>query len=112
MIALNQKESGWCELDGPIDELAENVENILLQKSPILREYYGFVISDDGFIEALPLLLGNQTNFTSDRKKDKKNIRFFRQSYARIELSADLHTTPRKLCIFPFYSSIFLIRTL
>lgn len=57
-LALNSKESGWCEADGPIDELATSVKDILLQKADILKEYYGLRISIDGYLESLPLLLG------------------------------------------------------
>lgn len=52
------EESGWCEEDGPIDELAETVKNTLVQKAPILKEYYGIVISNDGLLHSLPLILG------------------------------------------------------
>lgn len=58
ILALNNKESGWCEQDGPINELAENVEEALTQKADMLREYYGFSISSNGHLESLPLILG------------------------------------------------------
>lgn len=57
-IALKSKESGWCENDGPIDELAASVCEILTSKAPILKEYYGLKISIDGYLQALPILLG------------------------------------------------------
>lgn len=58
ILALNSKESGWCEEDGPIDELAENVETALIQKAEMLKEYYGISISSSGQLESLPLILG------------------------------------------------------
>lgn len=58
VLALNDEESGWCEEDGPIDELAESVRDTLIQKSPILKEYYGFNISSDGYLHSLPLIFG------------------------------------------------------
>lgn len=63
VLALNNKESGWCEQDGPISELAENVEEALVQKADMLREYYGLSISNTGHLESLPLILG-ETSFT------------------------------------------------
>lgn len=58
ILALNNKESGWCEQDGSIDELAENVLEVLLQKADMLKEYYRISISNKGYLESLPLLLG------------------------------------------------------
>lgn len=58
ILALKNKESGWCEEDGPIDELADNVEMALIQKSEMLKEYYGLSISSSGHLESLPLILG------------------------------------------------------
>lgn len=60
VLALKDEESGWCEQDGPIDELAESVENTLIQKAPILKEYYGFSIDNDGYLHSLPLILGKK----------------------------------------------------
>lgn len=57
-LALRTKESGWCEADGSIDELSQSVCDILCDKAPILREYYGISISADGHLESLPMLLG------------------------------------------------------
>lgn len=58
VLALNNKESGWCELDGPIDELADSIQDILLQKADMLKEYYGISISNNGHLETLPSILG------------------------------------------------------
>lgn len=58
ILALNNEESGWCEQDGSIDELAENVEEALIQKADMLKEYYGISISSSGDLQSLPLILG------------------------------------------------------
>lgn len=58
-IALKSKESGWCESDGAIEELSSSVSEILIGKAAILREYYGLKISIDGYLQAVPILLGN-----------------------------------------------------
>lgn len=58
VLALNNKESGWCELDGSIDELADNIQDILLQKADMLKEYYRLSISNSGHLETLPSILG------------------------------------------------------
>lgn len=59
-IALKSKESGWCESDGPIAELAASVSAILVEKAPIVREYYGLRVTADGCLRSLPILLGTQ----------------------------------------------------
>lgn len=58
VLALNNKESGWCEQDGPMDELADNVQDALIQKSDMLKEYFALSITSDGHLESLPLILG------------------------------------------------------
>lgn len=58
LLALNTEESGWTPEDGPIDELADTVRDILIQKSQILNEYYNMKITDDGMLHSLPILLG------------------------------------------------------
>ncbi|CAD7087927.1 unnamed protein product [Hermetia illucens] len=59
MIALRSSESGWTDGDGPLDELAERVEQILIEKSPIMREYFALDIDENGFLNTLPVLLTN-----------------------------------------------------
>lgn len=63
VLALNNKESGWCESDGPIDELAENIHDILLQKADMLKEYYRLSISNSGHLESIPSILGEKHDF-------------------------------------------------
>lgn len=64
ILALNNKESGWCPNDGPIDELADSIQEILLQKANMLKEYYRLSISDDGKLESLPSILGTKSKPT------------------------------------------------
>lgn len=63
LLALESEESGWTPEDGPIDDLATTVRDILVKKAIILQEYYSFLISDDGRLLQLPLLLGILTQF-------------------------------------------------
>lgn len=63
IIALNTEESGWTPEDGPVEELSERIVEILIGKAPLLKEYYNLCITDDGFIETLPILLGRYNDF-------------------------------------------------
>ncbi|XP_075166250.1 DNA mismatch repair ATPase Mlh1 [Haematobia irritans] len=56
-LALDTPESGWCEEDGDKDELASRAEEILIEKSPILREYFSMIIDEKGNLESIPSLL-------------------------------------------------------
>ncbi|XP_023294215.2 DNA mismatch repair protein Mlh1 [Lucilia cuprina] len=57
LIALNSSESGWTEEDGDKEELSKNAADILLEKAPIMREYFSLNISAEGELETLPSLL-------------------------------------------------------
>ncbi|XP_037827108.1 DNA mismatch repair protein Mlh1 [Lucilia sericata] len=57
LIALNSSESGWTEEDGDKEELAKNAAEILLEKAPIMREYFSLTVSAEGELETLPSLL-------------------------------------------------------
>lgn len=61
VLALESDDSGWTPEDGPIEDLANTVCDILVKKAIILREYYSFLISADGRLLQLPLLLGKLT---------------------------------------------------
>lgn len=61
MLALDCEESSWTPDDGPKEELANTVRDILVNKAIIMKEYYNVIINDDGYLETLPVLLGNQT---------------------------------------------------
>ncbi|XP_061387697.1 DNA mismatch repair protein Mlh1 [Musca vetustissima] len=56
-LALNTPESGWTEEDGDKDELAERASEILIEKSPIMREYFSMTINSSGQLETIPSLL-------------------------------------------------------
>ena len=57
-MALDDAESGWTEVDGPKTELAESVQELLVEKGPMLDDYFSIVIDCDGNLCSLPLLLG------------------------------------------------------
>jgi DNA mismatch repair protein MLH1 len=57
-MALDDAESGWTEVDGPKTELAQSVQELLIEKAPMLDEYFSTVIDSDGNLCSLPLLLG------------------------------------------------------
>uniref|UniRef100_A0A182R0Z6 DNA mismatch repair protein S5 domain-containing protein n=1 Tax=Anopheles farauti TaxID=69004 RepID=A0A182R0Z6_9DIPT len=59
-LALADPESGYAgEEDGPVDELAARVVEILVEHADLLREYYALSIRSDGYLESLPKLLDN-----------------------------------------------------
>lgn len=62
-LALESPESGWTTEDGRIEDLADSVRDILVDKAAILREYYAFEISSDGYLLRIPVLLGLLMNF-------------------------------------------------
>nr|XP_019526915.2 DNA mismatch repair protein Mlh1-like [Aedes albopictus] len=57
MFALQDAESGWTEDDGPRDELAERIEEILISKAPLMKEYFSLCISADGMLESIPIVV-------------------------------------------------------
>jgi DNA mismatch repair protein MLH1 len=57
-MALDDAESGWTEVDGPKAELAQSVQELLIEKTSMLDEYFSTVIDSDGSLCSLPLLLG------------------------------------------------------
>lgn len=65
LLALDTEECGWTEEDGSKDELAEKVREILIEKSQLIKEYFGVYVSDDGMLTHLPLLLGKEEAKTS-----------------------------------------------
>lgn len=58
VLALDNEESGWSEEDGPKEELAQNVCDLLVDKADMLKEYYGMHITSDAYIKSMPILLG------------------------------------------------------
>lgn len=96
ILALNNKESGWCEQDGPIDELADNVQDALMQKSDMLKEYFGLCISSSGYLESLPLILGQLLmDFIVDR--------IFCNKMAKKKACADLDYIFKLVIKYVFY---------
>lgn len=57
MLGLNTEEAGWTEGDGPKEELATSVKELLLEKADMLKEYFSIVIDRKGNLKSLPLLL-------------------------------------------------------
>ncbi|XP_017149227.1 DNA mismatch repair protein Mlh1 [Drosophila miranda] len=58
MIALDSEAAGWTPEDGDKTELAASAVQILQQKAPIMKEYFGLRISEEGLVESLPSLVG------------------------------------------------------
>ncbi|KAF7286678.1 hypothetical protein GWI33_004702 [Rhynchophorus ferrugineus] len=59
LIGLNLAEAGWTEDDGPKDELAQRISEILVEKGPMLNEYFSLNIDEQGKLRTLPILLDN-----------------------------------------------------
>ncbi|XP_043518406.1 DNA mismatch repair protein Mlh1 isoform X2 [Frieseomelitta varia] len=57
MLGLDTEEAGWTEEDGPKEELATNVKELLLEKADMLKEYFSIVIDKKGNLKSLPVLL-------------------------------------------------------
>ncbi|CAK9807844.1 DNA mismatch repair protein Mlh1 [Anthophora quadrimaculata] len=57
MLGLDSEEAGWTEDDGPKQELATSVKELLLEKTEMLREYFSIVIDKRGNLKSLPVLL-------------------------------------------------------
>ncbi|EDW89308.1 DNA mismatch repair protein Mlh1 [Drosophila yakuba] len=57
MLSLESEAAGWTPEDGNKGELADSAAEILLKKAPIMREYFGLRISEEGMLESLPSLL-------------------------------------------------------
>ncbi|XP_018340393.1 PREDICTED: DNA mismatch repair protein Mlh1 [Trachymyrmex septentrionalis] len=57
MIALDSGETGWTEEDGPKEELAARVKELLLEKADMMNEYFSIVMDKVGNLRSLPILL-------------------------------------------------------
>lgn len=62
MIALDSEEAGWTEADGPKEELAQSVKELLSSKAGMLEDYFSMDIDADGNLTSIPLLLGCYLN--------------------------------------------------
>uniref|UniRef100_A0A182N345 DNA mismatch repair protein S5 domain-containing protein n=1 Tax=Anopheles dirus TaxID=7168 RepID=A0A182N345_9DIPT len=59
-LGLADPESGYAgEEDGPVDELADRIVQVLVEHAPLMREYFSVSIRADGYLESLPKLLDN-----------------------------------------------------
>ena len=58
LLALNDPESGWSEGDGRKEDLAGYINDLLVSKAGMLREYFSLEIDEEGKICTLPYLLG------------------------------------------------------
>lgn len=63
ILGLDTEEAGWTEEDGPKEELATNVKELLLEKADMMKEYFSIVIDKKGNLKSLPVLLGNNDMF-------------------------------------------------
>ncbi|KYN05381.1 DNA mismatch repair protein Mlh1 [Cyphomyrmex costatus] len=57
MIALDSGETGWTKEDGPKEELAARVKELLLEKADMMNEYFSIVMDKVGNLRSLPVLL-------------------------------------------------------
>ena len=58
LLALDQPESGWTEMDGPKEDIADYVVKFLLSKAPMMSDYFSLSIDSEGNLCMLPYLLG------------------------------------------------------
>ncbi|XP_072029569.1 DNA mismatch repair protein Mlh1-like [Amphiura filiformis] len=59
ILALESEESGWSESDGPKEQLAQYVVELLQSKAEMLEDYFSLEIDKSGQLCTLPLLLDN-----------------------------------------------------
>ncbi|XP_022080123.1 DNA mismatch repair protein Mlh1-like isoform X2 [Acanthaster planci] len=57
MLALDSEESGWTEEDGPKEQLAQYVLQLLQSKAEMLADYFSLQIDKEGNLCTIPLLL-------------------------------------------------------
>ncbi|KAF7414045.1 hypothetical protein HZH68_002534 [Vespula germanica] len=57
ILGLETEEAGWTEEDGPKEELATSVKELLLEKADMMKEYFSIVIDKKGNLKSLPILL-------------------------------------------------------
>ncbi|XP_058799424.1 DNA mismatch repair protein Mlh1 [Phymastichus coffea] len=59
VLGLDCEEAGWTEEIGEKEELAERVQELLLEKADMLRQYFSIYIDKKGQLKSLPILLEN-----------------------------------------------------
>ncbi|XP_043213715.1 DNA mismatch repair protein Mlh1-like isoform X2 [Amphibalanus amphitrite] len=57
LLGLEQKDAGWTEEDGPKEELADCVCQVLQRHADMLDDYFSIQVDGQGRLRALPLLL-------------------------------------------------------
>ncbi|XP_066260659.1 DNA mismatch repair protein Mlh1-like [Euwallacea similis] len=57
LSGLDMPDVGWTEEDGPKEELAARISEILIEKGPMLNEYFSIDIDSKGVLKSLPILL-------------------------------------------------------
>lgn len=55
VIALGENDSGWDQSDGPKETLADQFSALLVEKGPMLDEYFSIGVTDDGTLSTLPV---------------------------------------------------------
>ncbi|KAL7634271.1 UNVERIFIED_CONTAM: hypothetical protein RMT77_015601 [Armadillidium vulgare] len=63
LLALEQEESGWSEEDGPKEDLASYVVELLQSKIPMLEDYFSLKINNEGYLLTLPYILDDYVPF-------------------------------------------------
>ncbi|XP_011496645.1 PREDICTED: DNA mismatch repair protein Mlh1 [Ceratosolen solmsi marchali] len=59
ILGLECEEAGWSESIGDKKDLAMRVQELLLEKSDMLRQYFSICIDKKGYLKSLPILLEN-----------------------------------------------------
>lgn len=57
LLGLETKDAGWTKEDGKKEDLAKSVEELLLEKADMMKEYFSIVIDKKGNLKSLPILL-------------------------------------------------------
>ena len=57
LLALDLEEVGWTPEDGDKQDIAKNVQELLMEKSAMLDDYFSLKIGSDGLLHSLPMLL-------------------------------------------------------
>ncbi|TMW62850.1 hypothetical protein Poli38472_005468 [Pythium oligandrum] len=57
--ALSNPRNGYDEEDGPKDQLADDMKQLLVANGPMLAEYFALDIDSQGMLRSLPRLLGS-----------------------------------------------------
>lgn len=57
LFYLELPESGWTEVDGPREDLAISMTDLLKEKAAMLDDYFSIEIDSDGSLHTLPLII-------------------------------------------------------